>query len=1640
MAGSGDSATVLAMRGTSSLLVRLGVVLGIILGTSVWSFLPVVSSAGATPLWSAGYDPLTGTTTTGVGAVNALSCVDSGDCVAGGYYIDSAGIRQAFLAQEVSGVWQTAVNVTSGLNTTGAAVSALSCSSVGACTAVGYYGDANGSHGFAVTISGGSVGSPVALGDSLGTNSSLVALACADALDCTAVGQYVDASGITQPMTVSEASGTWASPVSLSSATGGQLTSVACSAAGSCVAGGYTVDASGVHHGVVYTLSVGAWDSGTPVGIAGDSGSAVTSISCAGSTCEAGGYSIDASGVHWGIVADGSAGWASTPVTVAGAQASSVSSVACTSTECWAAGSFSGPVGSEPFVASSTNAWTGQGLSSGSLSAGTGQGTSLACVDGTSCVVGGSYAIGTGAAVPFTSSLSGTTWGDITPVSLVAGTTAVVTCDTGGVCAAGGFTQSGSAGTTFVTSAIMSSEAPVISGTAQVNSTLTASTGTWPGSPASFTYSWERCPSAAGASATLEGGCTSVGTAPTYTVGSLDTGSYLIVGVAPTGSGAYWSESTVAVLGPPSSPSASVTASNLSAFVTWSSPASDGGSSITGYTVTASPGGATCSGGASSTSCTLSGLTNGTTYTISVAAVNAIGTGAPWTGTVTPTISVPWAPTSVVATSGDTSVSVSWAAPVNDGGSTITNYTVTASPGGATCTSSASSCVVSGLTNGTPYSFSVTATNSIGTGPAASASSTPAGPPLASASVSGTATDGAATVTWSSADNQGSPIISYAVTSTPSGYGCQTGGSATSCSFNNLPGGVSYTFTVTATNALGTGPGATSAAVIGTIGVPTGPQAVAAAPENGSSTVSWTAPANDGGAVITGYTVTASPGTATCSTTSATSCTLSGLTNGTTYTLSVTATNSAGTGPAVGASVTPATTPSVPLSISASTGNGDVTVSWAASADDGGSPIMGYHVSTTPGGENCATSAAAVSCTMRNLTNGTTYTFDVTAVNAMGAGAAGAVTAMPVGPPGAPQMVRTTFGDGSSTVTWAAPASDGGSPITGYTVTANPGGATCSTTSATSCTLSGLTNGTPYTVNVTATNVLGTGPSGTASVTPAWLPASPSQLVALSSPGGATLSWAAGSANGSVITGYMIAWSTDGVTWTTVAITSGSATSYTVGGLNGGTAYTYEVSAINAIGTGSGAISASCVAGGPPEAVASVTVAGVANTTAGVDTTHQGSLDVSWSSNSAGIDNGYTATASPGGKTCASTGTDCVITGLTTGVPYTVSVVASNAAGTSPSTQGGPGTPTGAPGTLNASVRRGDAGASVNWTVPASDGGRAVSSYAVQVTPSATCASTGLTSCSLSGLTNGTVYTISVAAVNAIAAGPASVVMVTPAGAPGPATHVTTSMADGVLSVTWTAANDNGAPVTYDVTTVPASSTCVVTSTSCTIPGLRALTRYTVVVSTRNAVGTGTTVQSHLLVAGRPGVVTSGAASGRAFAALVSWTPETGGAVTGYRVTALPHGPSCTTTHAQCVVRGLVGGASYRFSIVAINSAGAGLPRISPMVQTTTASPEFFVGSVDGSLNIAQRISLVHAALTLDQGHYQRAVVLGYGTAAAGSRAGANLAGAYFVAVLRSMGASDAQLRSWGLDPLAPVALLVSGGPLAGGAGINLVP
>jgi Domain of unknown function (DUF1906)/Fibronectin type III domain len=181
--------------------------------------------------------------------------------------------------------------------------------------------------------------------------------------------------------------------------------------------------------------------------------------------------------------------------------------------------------------------------------------------------------------------------------------------------------------------------------------------------------------------------------------------------------------------------------------------------------------------------------------------------------------------------------------------------------------------------------------------------------------------------------------------------------------------------------------------------------------------------------------------------------------------------------------------PSSPTTVSATGGNARVAISWTAAVANG-SPVTGYTVTASPGGAKDSVNGSTTSTVMSGLTNGTRYTFTVTATNAAGTSPASTpsagVTPRVPSTSSAPTGATAAPGDAQAVASWTAPASNGGAFITGYTVTASPGGNTVTTTGATIATVTGLTDGTPYTFTVTATNSVGIGPASapTAAVTP----------------------------------------------------------------------------------------------------------------------------------------------------------------------------------------------------------------------------------------------------------------------------------------------------------------------------------------------------------------------------------------------------------------------------------------------------------------------------------------------------------------------------------------------------------------------------
>lgn len=251
----------------------------------------------------------------------------------------------------------------------------------------------------------------------------------------------------------------------------------------------------------------------------------------------------------------------------------------------------------------------------------------------------------------------------------------------------------------------------------------------------------------------------------------------------------------------------------------------------------------------------------------------------------------------------------------------------------------------------------------------------------------------------------------------------------------------------------------------------------ATAPDAASAIVSWTPPADTTNLV--GYQVIPRIGTTNQVPISvpgtSTTYTVTGLTNGESYTFLVRSVYTTGTFTSgVSNAVTPYGLPGAPGSVTLTTGDGQLSVSWLASAPNG-SPVSSYEVSVSPADSPAQTlSGSSNSATFTGLTNGTSYTVTVRATNQRGSTSAQSPSARPVGPPDAPSGVDATPGDGSATVTWNAPIDSGGSDIASYTVFITNSGVTTSAQisnpSQRSYTATNLTNGQTYTFAVSATN------------------------------------------------------------------------------------------------------------------------------------------------------------------------------------------------------------------------------------------------------------------------------------------------------------------------------------------------------------------------------------------------------------------------------------------------------------------------------------------------------------------------------------------------------------------------------------------
>ena len=285
----------------------------------------------------------------------------------------------------------------------------------------------------------------------------------------------------------------------------------------------------------------------------------------------------------------------------------------------------------------------------------------------------------------------------------------------------------------------------------------------------------------------------------------------------------------------------------------------------------------------------------------------------------------------------------------------------------------------------------------------------------------------------------------------------------------------------------------------------------------GTARITWSKPASNGGAKIGAYTITVTPavsGSPHSTSGSTFSYDMPGFTLGVNYTVAITATNKQDyTSYPNYVHFKAATVAQAPTHLTAAmsgVSGGKVTMNfaWKAPADDGGSPVLGYILKITPAGKTCNTAVGQLQCAIEGFSPGAHEQATVVADNAVEWSEPATLTFTVPSAPSSPSGLAATvvsWQGGTATVqlSWNAPASDGGSPVTGYQATLG-GALTCSTNASTHhCQISGVAPG-QYTPKVEAKNAVGasltTSISFTVRAAPTPTPSAPPTQTATPSP------------------------------------------------------------------------------------------------------------------------------------------------------------------------------------------------------------------------------------------------------------------------------------------------------------------------------------------------------------------------------------------------------------------------------------------------------------------------------------------------------------------------------------------------------------
>lgn len=917
----------------------------------------------------------------------------------------------------------------------------------------------------------------------------------------------------------------------------------------------------------------------------------------------------------------------------------------------------------------------------------------------------------------------------------------------------------------------------------------------------------------------------------------------------------------------------------------------------------------------------------------------------------------PSAPTGVSGTTGDGAVTLIWTAPADPGQSDITDYLVRYSSDGGTTWSSpvdmggiATGGTITGLTNGTGYVFQVAAVSAAGTG-AYSASSptvTPEGPPSAPSISSVTAQDGALSLSITAPDS-GAVVTGYDYR-VDGGTWVGVASASTTIVIPGLINGTTYTVEVRAESAVGASP--VSSPASGT------PQAVPGAPTIssiavgiGSLSVSFT-PGFNGGGVIGSYQYRLNGGSWVTASGLSSPIGITGLAAGTAYAVELRAVNVAGPGAASApASATTPTTPGAPDVSSVIAGDGSVVVTFTAGST-GGSAIDHYQYQLSGGGWTDATGGSPL--TITGLANGNAVAVSIRAVNALGSGTASSpVTVTPSTIPGAPAIVGDTVAgsDARLSAAFTAPASDGGSSITGYQYSTDGGatwrdrddaGTTASPLVITTLSSDGstpLVNGTTYYVELRAVNARGAGTASAVAVGIATTtPSAPVISHVTSEPGALHVVFAAPANGGAAITAYQYSIDAGGH-WTS---TGSLGTDFGIAGLTNGTHYTVIVRAVNSVGAGTPSAG---VGGTPATLPGAPTIDSVVRSnqtlTAAVHLDADGGSPLTrWQYST---DNGSTwadasGTTSPLTLTTLSSDSS---TRLSNGTGYALQVRAVTAVGAGPASATTIVAPASAPAAPSVALTAGESSISVAFSL-STDGGSPLNGLEYSLDNGAHWVDPGTLSSpfTIAPLVNGTSYSLIMRADNAIGHGASSApATATPRTIPGAPTAVLAVSDSASADVSWAAPGDDGGGAITGYTasaysssaSTTAVSSCTTTgATSCSIPSLVNGTAYFVAVSATNDAGAGAFSAPRVLVTplARPSAPTlTGLTVGDASIS-VSFSAGSAGdrPITGYQYST-DGGATWSDaggTSSPILVTGLTNGTAYVIALRAVSSAGAG--------------------------------------------------------------------------------------------------------------------